>query len=333
MSVSSSQSVTVVFTTRVFSTGVGTNADSLPTGTLYLNGVANGATVTVTNITTGVYKAQVTLPSLAIGDVVSLAIAATVSTIADTAVIWSDTKDILLDASGDVTFNNTSIATVTTVTNQLTAAQIATGVWQDTTSGDFTVAHSIGKALYIDNVVPGGSGGHFIAGTNAATTVTTSFTTTFTGNLTGSVGSVSGNVGGNVTGSVGSVSGNVGGNVTGTIGGLTAAALAQYFTVNSGSTYSAAVAGSVVKEIASNAGSGGVVLASNGLDSVSTTQPTGVPGNFREQVNWLYMWFANKNVVDPVGGTSKVFAADNTTVVTTQTLTISGGAQTRGKVS
>ena len=37
-----------------------------------------------------------------------------------------------------------------------------------------------------------GTGGLFIAGTNAATTVTTSFTTTFTGNLTGSVASVTG---------------------------------------------------------------------------------------------------------------------------------------------
>jgi hypothetical protein len=60
--------------------------------------------------------------------------------------------------------------TVTTVTNQLTAAQIATGVWQDSTAGDFTTASSIGKALYVANVAPGGSGGHMIAGSNAATT-------------------------------------------------------------------------------------------------------------------------------------------------------------------
>ena len=40
-----------------------------------------------------------------------------------------------------------TIPTVTTVTNQLTAAAIATGVWQDSTSGDFTAASSIGKSL------------------------------------------------------------------------------------------------------------------------------------------------------------------------------------------
>lgn len=64
-----------------------------------------------------------------------------------------------------------TIPTVTTVTNQLTAAQIATGVWQDSTAGDFTAASSIGKSLYTSGVVPGASGGLFIAGSNAATTI------------------------------------------------------------------------------------------------------------------------------------------------------------------
>jgi hypothetical protein len=84
--------------------------------------------------------------------------------------------------------------------------QIATAVWQDATAGDFTTANSIGKSLYTSGVVPGGTNGLFIAGTNAATTVTTALTTTFTGNLTGSVGSVTGAVG-SVTGAVGSVTG------------------------------------------------------------------------------------------------------------------------------
>lgn len=76
-----------------------------------------------------------------------------------------------------------TIATVTTVTNQLTAAAIATGVWQDATAGDFTTASSIGKALYVSNIVPGAAGGHFIAGTNAATTITTGLTTHFIGTV------------------------------------------------------------------------------------------------------------------------------------------------------
>lgn len=100
MSVRSAQSITVLFTTRVFATGVATNADSTPTGTLYVNGVADAASVTVTNITTGLYKAAVTLPTLAVGDVVDLRINATVSSVADNAVIWRDTKDIVIDSAG-----------------------------------------------------------------------------------------------------------------------------------------------------------------------------------------------------------------------------------------
>jgi len=73
--------------------------------------------------------------------------------------------------------------TVTTVTNQLTAAQIATGVWQDATAGDFTTASSIGKSLYTSGVVPGAAGGLFIAGTNAATAITTGLTARIIGTV------------------------------------------------------------------------------------------------------------------------------------------------------
>lgn len=57
---------------------------------------------------------------------------------------------------------------------------------------------------------------------------------------------ITGNITGNLSGSVGSV--------TGTIGGLAAAALADFFDTDSGTTYAGAVAGSVVAEIADNAG-------------------------------------------------------------------------------
>lgn len=126
MTVQSAQSVTVIFTTRVFATGVGTNADSLPAGTLYLNGTANGATVTVTNISTGLYKAAVTMPTLAIADRVDLEIAATVSAVSDTAVIWRDVKDIINDASGFVTANLNGDLTSTMKASVTTAATAAT---------------------------------------------------------------------------------------------------------------------------------------------------------------------------------------------------------------
>jgi hypothetical protein len=91
-----------------------------------------------------------------------------------------------------VAYSSTTVGTVTTVTNQLTAAAIATGVWQDATGSDFTTSSSIGKSLYTSGVAPGGTNGLFIAGTNAATAITTGLTahiigtvdtlTTYTGN-------------------------------------------------------------------------------------------------------------------------------------------------------
>jgi len=45
-----------------------------------------------------------------------------------------------------------------------TAAAVAAAVWQDATAGDFTTAHSIGLALYIDNHAPGATSGHAIVG-------------------------------------------------------------------------------------------------------------------------------------------------------------------------
>ncbi len=72
--------------------------------------------------------------------------------------------------------------------NALTNATIATAVWQDATAGDFTVASSIGKALYTGNVVPGGSGGLLISGSNAGTTTLGALTITGATTFSGAVG-------------------------------------------------------------------------------------------------------------------------------------------------
>jgi hypothetical protein len=80
------------------------------------------------------------------------------------------------------------LASSYTAPTNLTASQIATGVWQDTTAGDFTVAASIGKSLFTSGNVPGAASGLALVGSNvgAATSVT------------GAVGSVTGNIGGSV---------------------------------------------------------------------------------------------------------------------------------------
>jgi hypothetical protein len=94
--VKTGQAVAVLFATANATTGAAADADSLPAGVLYVDGTANAATVTVANITTGLYKASVTLPALTAGQLVSLKIAATVSTVAGVGVIWQDTADTYL---------------------------------------------------------------------------------------------------------------------------------------------------------------------------------------------------------------------------------------------
>jgi hypothetical protein len=56
-----------------------------------------------------------------------------------------------------------------TITGALTAAQIATGVWQDAVGSDFTTASSIGKSLYTSGNIPGAASGLALVGSNMGT--------------------------------------------------------------------------------------------------------------------------------------------------------------------
>ena len=107
-------SVTVVFTTRVFSTGVGTNADSTPTAILNRNGTDDGAvTPVVSNLDTGRYKAVFAIPATYLpGDVLNLSVAATVSTIADKAAVWHCKVDVGFVATGKALAGSTSTTIV-----------------------------------------------------------------------------------------------------------------------------------------------------------------------------------------------------------------------------
>ena len=62
-----------------------------PAGTVYVNGVANAATVTVTG--SNPYKWSVTLPTLTAGDTVSVYVTATISSVATAAVVFEDVAD------------------------------------------------------------------------------------------------------------------------------------------------------------------------------------------------------------------------------------------------
>lgn len=81
------------FTTASFATGAATDATGTPAATLYVNGVANAATVTVSNIATGLYKASVTIPALNAGDTVAMVVTATVAGVVGAGVVAQATVD------------------------------------------------------------------------------------------------------------------------------------------------------------------------------------------------------------------------------------------------
>lgn len=192
-------------------TGAAANADSTPTGTVYVNGAATAATVTVTNPATGVYKAAVaSLPGTA-GDAVELLISATVGGIAAKSVV---------DAIRLVAFTPTD-----SVRLGLTA---------------------------LPNAAAGATGGvHVLGGTGVV--------------------------------------------------------------------------------VATSNDKTGYKLASDGLDSISTTAPAGVASNFREMMIQTWRRFFRK--ATRTSTQIKTYADDGTTVLTTQTISASGTNESQGAAS
>jgi hypothetical protein len=68
-------------------------------------------------------------------------------------------------SSSSSVFTGAALANAPTGGSAPTVAEIATGVWQDVTAGDFTVPGSIGKSLFTSGNAPGTAGGLFLAGT------------------------------------------------------------------------------------------------------------------------------------------------------------------------
>lgn len=142
MFVKPSDVVSVQFTTQNATTGAAANADSLPTGVLVKNGDDTAETVTVSNIATGVYKASVTIPSgYVAGDEVQLRIAATVSSVAGKAVVWSAEVD---------TARVSEVPTAAEIDTELSSNHGA-GAWGSGGNGGaltltYTVTSSVGGA-------------------------------------------------------------------------------------------------------------------------------------------------------------------------------------------
>ena len=79
-------------------TGAASAADSAPTGTLYVDGVSNAASVTITG--SNPYKFAVTLPTLTAGQRVDMYITATIDTIATAGIVASGQADTVLLSDG-----------------------------------------------------------------------------------------------------------------------------------------------------------------------------------------------------------------------------------------
>lgn len=77
----------------------------------------------------------------------------------------------------------------------------------------------------------------------------------------------------------------------------------------------------------------GFKLASDGLDAISTTAPTGVAANFREMIVQTWRRFFKKSVYDKNTETLKTYANDGTTVLTTQSLATEDDVETQGNAS
>jgi len=184
-------------------TGAASAADSAPTGTLYVDGVSNAASVTITG--SNPYKFAVTLPTLTAGQRVDMYITATIDTIATAGIVASDQADtalvsdvkaetalILADTGTDgvVVASGQTVATVTNLTNLPTmpadwvtasglkadaVAEIADGVWDEAISGHTTATTFGGKN---QKVVPSETVGDYKADVSALTNVTLAATQT-----------------------------------------------------------------------------------------------------------------------------------------------------------
>lgn len=126
-----------------------------PAGVLLVNGVANGAVVTITGANP--YKWAVTLPALNVGDLVQMYITATVDAIATAEFVWEDNVGIMPAVAGDeMDFVNAPNALAILAIQlglavpgdamALTNAAID-AIWQELIAAHAAIAGSVAEAL------------------------------------------------------------------------------------------------------------------------------------------------------------------------------------------
>lgn len=221
----------------------------------------------------------------------------------------TDTTKVFADAIAGSVVKETAIGSAS---GGSTPAQIATAVWQDATAGDFTVASSIGKSLYTAGVVPGGSGGLLISGSNAGTTTLAALTVT--GAMTAT---------------------NAGNDVRGVKLAATGLAAVTAWTVDITGTLStvtnltnAPTSGDFTAAMKTSLDAATPALSSSGnnavADAILKRDWSAVSGESARSVLNALRKLRNKWSIS--GTTLTVYAEDSTTVAYTQDLTATAGA-------
>lgn len=244
------------FCTHRFDTGVATNADLTPVATATKNGVDDAAFVlTVTNLATGRYKVTGTVPAgYAAGNAVQISVSATVNGVTGKAVVDS----FIVDTKRLADLQDVSVLAIWTYgTRTLTSfGTLIADVWAYATRTLTSISGVLSQCFSVNT------------GQTYATSVAGSVVKEIADNAVGGSGPTVGEIADAVwdESMVGhGIIGSAGFYVTDTLAEIEAgvvvremqdAALQHFFTVNSGTTYAGAVAGSVVKEITDNAASG-----------------------------------------------------------------------------
>lgn len=225
-------------------------------------------------------------------------------------------------AVGEMSLGYYSIAPSTTDFNTLGPLKLlATAANCITTVKDMLVV-GYSPTLGLPSIAPGLSGG-LLVGNGTGTVVLTSGGSTYSVNAAGA----------NLATATALATAQSSIDAVATTTQLAASSAALLTNVNLAIATSAAIlddtgTNGVVVAAGSKTGYG---LAANGLDSISTTAPTGVASNFREMV--VQTW---RRFFKPTSLTStqlKTYADDGTTPLTTQPVTNSGGTETVGNAS
>jgi hypothetical protein len=301
-------------------TGSASNADATPTFSVYEE-ATDTAILGPTNFTqrtalTGNYRGTFTASvanGFEAGKWYSIIGSATVSSVSGKCVCMNF-RCKPAEAQAGVSKVDIAYINGTTATSGETVNANVVSVSGDTTAADNLEAacdgtgYNLGNGSIVASSVTTKTGYSLVAGTGLGNQ-----TANITGNLSGSVNSVTTEVSANVTKWLGTAP------ETPTVPGVPEVDI----TYVSGSA--ASPAGTVSATVADKTG---FKLASDGLDTIATTAPSGSAANFREMIVQVWRRFFKK--ATRTSSQLRTYGDDGVTVVTSQAISADGTTETQG---